>query len=254
MTETEGAVAGRKRLEWQVAEVREIVDETPRVKSLILNVPRWPGHLPGQHADVRLTAEDGYQAQRSYSIASEPEAPHVAITVERIEDGEVSSYLAADVRPGDRFELRGPIGGYFVWTVAAGGPLFLIAGGSGLAPLMAMLRHRGAAGSSIPALLLYSSRTFEDIIYREELDRLAGRGNGLEVVHTLTRQQPAGWTGGARRIDRAMLASVGMPARARPRIFICGPTRLVEGVAQALLDLGHEPGLIKTERFGPTGG
>jgi ferredoxin-NADP reductase len=253
MPETEVAISKQNRLPWRIAEVREIIEETPRVRSLVLDVADWPGHRPGQRVDVRLTADDGYQAQRSYSIASAPEAPRLMLTVERIADGEVSPYLTADVRPGDRFGLRGPIGGFFVWTTAQGGPLFLIAGGSGIVPLMAMLRHRAAAKSTIPALLLYSSRTFEDIIYREELDQLAARDNELEVVHTLTRKQPAGWTGGTRRIDREMLAEVGFGAKLRPKIFVCGPTRLVEEVAQSLLELGHERGLIKTERFGPTG-
>jgi ferredoxin-NADP reductase len=167
--------------------------------------------------------------------------------------GEVSPYLTSDIRPGDKLELRGPIGGYFVWTAAVGGPLFLVAGGSGIAPLMAMLRHRAAAKSKTPALLLYSSRTFEDIIYRRELDQMAARNDGLTVVYTLTRRHPPGWTGGARRIDRSMLESVGVPANARPKIFICGPTSLVESTAQSLLELGHERHLIKTERFGPTG-
>lgn len=228
MLKTEFDISTRKRLTWRIAEVLKIIDETPRVKSLVLDVPGWPGHRPGQHVDVRLTAEDGYQAQRSYSVASAPESAHVMLTIELIEGGEVSPYLTSDVRPGDKFELRGPIGGYFVWTVAIGGPLFVVAGGSGIAPLMAMLRHRAALKSTIPALLLYSSRTFEDIIYREELDGLAGRNDGLTVVHTLTRRQPLGWTGGARRIDRSLLASVGLSAKARPKIFICGPTSLVE--------------------------
>jgi ferredoxin-NADP reductase len=203
--------------------------------------------------DVRLTGEDGYQAQRLYSIASAPEDPLVALTVERIAGGEVSPYLVSEVRAGDRFELRGPIGGHFVWTADLGGPLFLIAGGSGVVPLMAMLRHRAAVGSHVPAVLLYSSRTFEDVIYREELERLAARGDGLTVLHTLTRARPPAWTGGARRIDRAMLAEAGFPASARPHVFICGPTGLVESAGQLLLELGHEPGRIKTERFGPSG-
>ena len=173
MLATEAAVAAPKRLEWRTAEVSEIIDETPRVRSLIVDLPDWCGHRPGQHVDIRLTGEDGYQAQRSYSIASAPESPRLAVTVERIDDGEVSPYLTSEIRPGDKFELRGPIGGYFVWTAALGGPLFLVAGGSGIAPLMAMLRHRAAVGSRVPTHLLYSSRTFEDIIYREELDRLA---------------------------------------------------------------------------------
>jgi ferredoxin-NADP reductase len=253
MPATEVNISTLERLTWRVADVVKIIDETPHVKSLVLNVPGWPGHRPGQHVDVRLTAEDGYQAQRSYSVASEPESAHLMLTVELIEGGEVSPYLTSDIRPGDRFELRGPIGGYFVWTAAIGGPLFLVAGGSGIAPLMAMLRHRAAVKSTIPALLLYSSRTFEDIIYREELDQMAARDDGLAVAYTLTRQQPSGWTGGARRIDGSMLANAGPSAKARPKIFICGPTSLVESAAQSLLELGHDRNLIKTERFGPTG-
>ena len=252
MPETDAGTATRKLI-WRVAEVGTIIDETPRVKSLVLDVPGWPGHRAGQHVDVRLTAEDGYQAQRSYSVASAPESAHVVLTVERLEEGEVSSYLAANVQPGDRLELRGPIGGYFVWTVAVGGPLFLVGGGSGIVPLMAMLRHRAAAKSTIPAVLLYSARTFDDIIYRQELDRMAARNDGLRVAYTLTRRQPPGWSGGARRIDGRMLESIGLPASARPRIFICGPTSLVEAVAQSLSALGHERSLVKTERFGPTG-
>lgn len=254
MPATEAPTAAVRRLPWRIAEVTGVIAETSRVRSLVLDVPGWPGHLPGQHVDIRLTGEDGYRAQRSYSIASVPEAGRLMLTVERIEEGEVSPYLAGDVRPGDRFELRGPIGGYFVWTPALGGPLLLIAGGSGIVPLMAMLRHRAAAAAGIPARLLYSSRTFEDIIYRGELDRLVAQGDGFEVAHTLTRRQPAGWTGGARRIDQAMLASVGFPPETRPKIFICGPTLLVETAARSALVLGHQPDLVKTERFGPTGG
>lgn len=251
---TEAGGSGSRRLVWRVAEVTDVIPETPRVKTLVLSVPGWPGHLPGQHADVRLTGEDGSQAHRSYSIASAPEETHLALTVERIEEGEVSPYLVSEVRPGDQFEVRGPIGGHFVWEAMLGGPLFLIAGGSGVVPLMAMLRHRAAAGSTVPAVLLYSSRTFDDIIYRAKLERLAAKGDGLTVVHTLTRERPAGWGGAARRIDREMLAEVGFAATARPRVFVCGPTGLVESAGQLLLDLGHESGLIKTERFGPTGG
>jgi len=252
MTATEAA-ASPGRLRWLAAEVVDVVTETPRVKSLILDVPGWPGHRAGQHLDVRLTGEDGYQAQRSYSIASAPEAAHLAIAVERVEEGEVSPYLVEAVRTGDRFELRGPIGGYFVWTSALAGPLFLIAGGSGIAPLVAMLRHRAATGSTVPARLLYSSRTFEDVIFRAELERLAAPGSGLAVTHTLTRSAPLGWRGETRRIDRDMLQRVGFPPGDRPRIFVCGPTSLVEAVAEIMLDIGHEPSLIKTERFGPTG-
>jgi ferredoxin-NADP reductase len=251
---TEAGGVAPRRLEWRSAEVIEVVPETPRVKTLVLRVPGWTGHRPGQHVDVRLTGEDGYQAQRSYSIASAPEALHLALTVERVEGGEVSPYLVAEVQPGDRFELRGPIGGHFVWTVAQGGPLFLTAGGSGIVPLMAMLRHRAAVGSTVPTVLLYSSRTFEDIIYREELFRMAARADGLTAAHTLTRARPAGWSGNARRIDRAMLVEVGIPARDRPRVFVCGSSSFVEAAGQLLLDLGYERSLIKTERFGPTGG
>jgi ferredoxin-NADP reductase len=250
MTATEVAAP---RLAWRVAEVVEIIDETPRVRTLVLDVPGWPGHRPGQHIDVRLTGEDGYSAQRSYSIASAPEAPMVAITVERIATGEVSPYLASEVRPGDRFELRGPIGGYFVWSVASGGPLMLIAGGSGIAPLMAMLRHRAAAGGRMPARLVYSSRSHEDIIYRDELARLAAAVDGLDVVHVLTRSRPADWTGESRRIDADMLARLSFPPSERPLVYICGPTSLVETAARTLVTLGHDRRLIRTERFGPTG-
>jgi ferredoxin-NADP reductase len=243
-----------RRIEWHFAEVVETLVETPGAKSLVLRVPGWPGHQPGQHVDVRLTAEDGYQAQRSYSIASPPEETDVVLTVERLEDGEVSPYLTDELRPGDRLEIRGPIGGYFTWTVANGGPLFLVAGGSGVVPLMAMLRHRAAAGSTLPARLLYSSRTYEQIIYRDELERLAATGSGLAVIHTLTRGAPPDWTGFRRRIDQSMLAEVAPSPAERPHVFVCGPTALVESVATGLVDLGHEPTRVKTERFGPTGG
>jgi ferredoxin-NADP reductase len=241
------------RLSWRLGRVAEVRPETPRVASLLLDVPGWEGHLPGQHVDVRLTAEDGYQAERSYSIASAPDGRRVEITVERIDDGEVSPYLAGELRAGDQFELRGPIGGYFVWQPGLGGPLLLVAGGSGVVPLMAMLRHRSATGSSTPARLLYSSRSLEDVIYRRELERLAAAGDGLTVTHTLTRAQPPGWDGYDRRIDAAMLKEAGWPPGERPLVYVCGPTRLVEAVADDLVALGHEPDLVRTERFGPTG-
>ena len=250
--------AGVRRLAWRQAEVIEKVAETPRATTLVLDVPGWPGHLAGQHVDVRLTADDGYQAQRSYSIASPPEELRLALTVERLERGEVSPWLVDEARPGDRFELRGPIGGYFAWSVAAGGPLLLVAGGSGVAPLMAMLRHRAASGEAgrvVPARLLLSSRSFSDIIYREELERLASAPGGPGIVHTLTREPPPpGWRGHGRRIDAPMLAAVGFPPAAAPKIFVCGPTSMVEAAAEALVGLGHEPGHVKTERFGATGG
>ena len=230
----------------------EVVPETPRVKTIRLDLPEWPAHLPGQHVDIRLTAEDGYQAQRSYSIASAPGDRHLELTVERIDDGEVSPYLIDELRPADRFELRGPIGGYFVWERSRGGPLLLIAGGSGVVPLMAMIRARDVAGSNAETRLLLSSRGWEDIIYRDELERHGG--DRLTVVYTLTRSQPPGWTGYARRVDAEMLAEIGPGPMERPRIYVCGPTPFVEAVSEALVQLGHDPQAIKTERFGATGG
>lgn len=242
------------RLAWQLGRVVQIVTETPRTKSLVLDMPNWPGHLAGQHVDVRLTAEDGYQAERSYSIASPPEDRHVVLTIERLDDGEVSPYLVDELQPGDQLELRGPIGGYFTWQVAAGGPLLLVAGGSGIVPLMAMLRHRAAHNSTVPTRLLYSSRAFDDIIYREELAQLSVASATVQMVQTLTRQQPPDWNGYRRRIDRAMLEEVAWPCSEQPFAFVCGPTALVESVASTLVELGHDPLRIKTERFGPSGG
>lgn len=241
------------RLGWQLASVVGKHAETPCVITVRLESDAWPGHLPGQHVDVRLTAEDGYQAQRSYSIASAPAAGHLDLTVEEIADGEVSPYLSEEIRPGDRLELRGPIGGYFTWTEADGGPLLLVAGGSGIAPLMSMLRYREAIGSDIPATLLYSSRSWDEIIYRDELDRLSA-DSALRVVHTLTRSHPDGWDGYTRRIDTAMLEdAAGGPDLGR-LAYVCGPTQLVENVASDLVALGYPSERIKTERFGPTGG
>jgi len=224
------------------------------VASLVLEVPEWPGHLAGQHVDVRLTADDGYQTERSYSIASAPEDPRLAITVERLDDGEVSPYLVGEVRTGDMVELRGPIGGYFVWKGGDERPVLLVAGGSGIVPLMAMIRHRAADHLQTPTRLLYSSRSQDDVIYREELDRLASAGDGLTVAHTLTRMQPPGWQGYARRIDRAMIAEVAWPKEQMPIVYVCGPTPMVESVATLLVDMGYDPASVKTERFGPTGG
>src|SRR5262245_6663097 len=234
------------RLTWRVATVTGIVDETPRVRTLALEIPGWPGHVAGQHVDIRLTAADGYRAERAYSLASAPGEPPV-ITVERLEDGEVSPYLTEDVRLGDAFEIRGPIGGYFVWRPDDGGPLFLAAGGSGIAPMRAILRERRKSMSQVRARLLYSSRSLEDVIYRAELDE-------EEVVHTLTRAQPPGWTGFARRVDADLLREVAWPAEEGPLAFVCGPTSFVESVAAGLVGLGYGPGRVKTERFGATGG
>jgi ferredoxin-NADP reductase len=243
-----------RRLAWRLADVVEVVPETPRTKSLVLEVPGWEGHKAGQHVDVRLTAPDGYQAQRSYSIASAPEDERLVLTVDRLDDGEVSPYLTEVLMAGDKLELRGPIGGYFTWEAKDGGLLLLIGGGSGVAPLMAMIRHRIAVGSEVPTRLLYSSRSYEEIIYREELENLAARDGSLEVIHTLTRSRPQGWSGYGRRIDVEMLAEVAWPPDESPRAFVCGPTPLVEAVGTALVGLGHDPARVKTERFGATGG
>jgi ferredoxin-NADP reductase len=255
------SVAASPKIVWRSTTVIDVVNETPEARTLTLDVPGWPGHRAGQHVDVRLTAEDGYQTERSYSIASPPEDPRLALTVERLDDGEVSPYLSDELRPGDKLELRGPIGGYFVWEVATGGPLLLIAGGSGIVPLMAMVRHRDIAlGTAdmarhqLPVRLLYSSRRWDDVIYRDELARIAKKDTTLEVSHTLTREQPDGWTGFKRRIDREMLEAVAWPASEHPHVYVCGPTPLVEAVATNLVGLGHQPALVKTERFGPTGG
>ena len=241
-------------LEWQLATVTAIRAETPKVKSFTFSLPRWLPHRVGQHYDIRLTAPDGYHAQRSYSIASEPERTgEIDLTIELAESGEVSAFMNEVVVVGDRIEVRGPIGGYFVWEAALGGPLLLVAGGSGVVPVMSMLRHRAAAGSTVPARLLYSSRTYADVIYRDELDRLKARGDSFEVFHTLTRAQPAGWIGFARRIDARMLSDVSQVYGATALTFICGPTPLVESAANGLLELGLNAERIKTERFGPSG-
>jgi ferredoxin-NADP reductase len=216
MTAIEMAARQVRRLTWQLAQVREIAAETYRVKSLILHVANWPGHLPGQHVDVRLTAEDGYQAQRSYSIASPPEDGLLALTVERVDNGEVSPYLVDDLRAGDQFELRGPIGGYFVWTVA--------------------------------------TRGLQDVIYREELDMMARADPDLRIVKVLTRKQPDKWIGHRRRIDRALLARAGFSPKQKPNIYVCGSTPFVEDVSTFLVELGRNPRTVKTERFGPSGG
>ena len=240
-------------LEWQLGTVTTIRPETAKTKSFFLSLPKWLGHRPGQHIDLRLTAPDGYQTERSYSIASPPEASRLELTVELIPDGEVSPYLHDVVMQGDQIEVRGPVGGYFVWDVSVGGPLLLVGGGSGVVPLMAMLRHRVAQHSTIPARLLYSARTADDVIYRDELEQLAGARSGLEVLFTYTRQAPAGWTGYRRRIDAAMMSDVIKPFGADARTYVCGPTLLVESVANLLVGMGLPAERVHTERFGPTG-
>lgn len=252
----ERVTAAPARLEWHVATVVDARQETARTRTLVLDVPNWPGHRAGQHVDVRLVAEDGYQAQRSYSIASAPEERTVALTVERLEDGEVSPYLCDVLSVGGGLEVRGPIGGYFVWESNHAGRLLLVGGGSGIVPLMAILRHHAHAEpadrASAPVRLLYSARTSDEVIYREELERLA-QGPDVKVTFTLTRQAPAGWQGYRRRIDEGMLGAVSWPSSEMPSAFVCGPTPLVESVASLLVELGHDPARVRTERFGPTG-
>jgi ferredoxin-NADP reductase len=245
-----GAVLGR--LAWRTVTVASIRPETPGAHTLVLDVPDWPGHQAGQHVDIRLTAEDGYQAERSYSIASAPEDAALELTVERIDDGEVSPYLVDIAQPGDQFELRGPIGGFFTWMASLPEPLLLLGGGSGVVPLRSMLRHRAAEGATGDARLLLSSRSLDDVLYREELEGY-GR-DGASVSFALTREQPPDWDGFARRVDAEMLEAVGPPPSAKPRVYICGPTPFVESAADLLVDLGHDPSAIRAERFGPTGG
>jgi ferredoxin-NADP reductase len=240
------------RLTWRLGTVSELVDETARARSIILDVPDWPGHRAGQHVDVRLTAEDGYQAQRSYSIASAPGDSGVVLTVELLEDGEVSPYLVEELRQRDRLEFRGPVGGYFVWEESLGGPVLLVAGGSGVVPFRAIVRHHAEVGSDVPLRLLYSARSIDDVLYRDELERLAA--SGVDVRFTLTRAWPEGWRGYRGRIDRELLAEVAWPADDRPLVYVCGPTAFVETAASVLVELGHDATRIRTERFGPTGG
>jgi ferredoxin-NADP reductase len=243
--------AVRRRLNWQLATVAELIDETQRVGTIALDLPDWSGHRADQHVDVRLTADDGYQAQCSYSIASAPEEHRLMLTVERLDDGEVSPYLVDELRVCDKLEMRGPIGGYFVWEAELGGPLQLIAGGSGVVPLRSMLRHRDAIGSTVPAKLLYSARSLPDLIYREEI--LRAEHGGVDASLTLTQERPERWHGYARRIDRDLLAEVCWPPTKQPRVYVCGPTAFVETAASTLVALGHDPGRIRTERFGPSG-
>jgi ferredoxin-NADP reductase len=240
------------RLTWQLGRVVEVVPESARTKSIMLDVPDWAGHRAGQHIDIRLTAEDGYQAERSYSIASAPDDPHLVITVERLDDGEVSPYLNDVLMPGDELELRGPIGGYFVWEASLGGPLLMVAGGSGVVPFRAMLRDWASGPNGTEARLLYSSRTLGDVIYRQELTRLGARDGG-DLELTLTREWPDDWPGHRGRVDRELLDQVAWPPDRQPLTYICGPTAFVEAIAETLVQAGHSPERIKTERFGPTG-
>jgi len=240
-----------RRLTWQIGTVVDLIEETHRVKSIVLAVPAWSGHHAGQHLDVRLTAEDGYQVQRSYSIASAPEDEHLVLTVERIEDGEVSPYLDQEVRRGDELELRGPIGGYFVWEDPPKGPVLMLAGGSGVVPFRSMLRHWSAGSRTTVPRLVYSSRTLADVIYRSELAALAS--DGVDIRLALTREWPDDWDGHRGRVDRDLLKAVASPTSEDPIAYVCGPNGFVESVSHALLELGYASGRIKTERFGPSG-
>jgi ferredoxin-NADP reductase len=247
VTEPAGAIR------WRSAALADRRPETPTAATLVFEIDGWAGHRAGQHVDVRLTADDGYQASRSYSIASPPEDPQLALTVERLDDGEVSPYLVDVMQPGDEVEVRGPVGGWFVWNGDGDRPLQLIAGGSGIVPLMSMLRHRAAIGNRTPARLLVSARSLGDLIYGRELGELEAARDGLELFVTLTRETPPDWDGFARRIDREMLAEVFWEPAERARTYVCGPTSFVETAADALVALGHDPAEVRTERFGPTG-
>jgi ferredoxin-NADP reductase len=245
-----GATEAQQTYGWRAAEVLERVMETPRASTLQLEANGFPRYRAGQHVDVRLTAEDGYQAERSYSIASAPEDERLAITIVRFDDGEVSPWLVDVARAGDGFEVRGPIGGWFVWEAALGGPLLLVGGGSGVVPLRSMLRHRAAARSTVPTRMILSARSEEDLLYKDDLES----GDGLDVFITLTRSAPTDWSGRRGRVDRDMLRELAFAPDERPAVFVCGPTAFVESVAENLIALGHEPARVKTERFGATGG
>jgi ferredoxin-NADP reductase len=247
-----------RRLSWLVATVKETKDETATARTLILDVPGWPGHVAGQHVTVKLTAEDGYSTQRDYSIANAAtagaeDASRVEITVQRLEDGEVSPYLTDVLRPGDPLELRGPIGGWFVWRPEEPAPTLLTGGGSGVVPLMAMIRTRIARGSGTPMRLIYSTRGPDTLLYHEELQRLSDQDPALRVDLVYTRRAPAGWEGKVGRLGAAQLAALAWPPADQPASFVCGPTSFVEAVANLLIDQGHDPQRIKTERFGPSG-
>ena len=246
------AVLGR--LTWQVGTVADVRGETATARTLTVDVPGWSGHTAGQHVDVRLTADDGYSTQRSYSIASGPGPGRLELTVQRLEDGEVSPYLTDVLKPGFPLELRGPIGGWFAWDPAAAGPVLLVGGGSGVVPLMSMIRARAAAGSRAPFRLVYSVRSPETALYTDELAQRGQAGDGLEVTYVYTRSAPAGARVRVGRLNPVVLAAQGWAPEAAPAVFICGPTGFVEAAASLLVKAGHDPGVIKTERFGPSGG
>jgi ferredoxin-NADP reductase len=242
------------RVTWQAAYLVSRKDETADAVTLVFGVPEWPGHLPGQHIDVRLTAADGYSTQRSYSIATPDHGGSLDLTVQVVEDGEVSPFLARDLAIGDPVELRGPIGGWFVWRPSEVGPVLLVAGGSGLVPLMAMVRARHEAGNTSPMHLVYSVRTPADGLYADELERRARLDDGLRVTTVYTRSAPAGSERPPGRLSAGELASWAFPVGSGAVTYVCGPTGFVDAVANSLVDLGHDEHSIRTERFGPSGG
>jgi len=244
------AVLGR--LTWRAATVSAVRRESATARTLTLDVPGWPGHLPGQHVDLRLTAEDGYTATRAYSLASAAEGMRIKVTVEQVPDGEVSPYLTTQAAPGDRMEIRGPVGGWFVWRPDQPGPVQLVGGGSGVVPLMAMIRGRSGSGADVPMRLLYSVRDPSAVLYGEELAAAADRGVRVDVLYT--RDAPPGWSRPPGRIDHRLLADVTVAPAERPTCYVCGPTAFVETVAELLVRVGHDPSRIRTERFGPSGG
>ena len=246
------AVLGR--LTWQVGTVADVRKETATASTIMVDVPGWSGHTAGQHVDVRLTAEDGYSTQRSYSIASAPGPGRLELTVQRLEDGEVSPYLTDVLKSGFPLELRGPIGGWFAWEPAAPGPVLLVGGGSGVVPLMSMIRARAEEGSGAPFRLVYSVRNPETALYTAELAQRSEAGDGLQVSYVYTRTAPAGARVRVGRLNPEVLAAPGWTLKAAPAVFICGPTGFVEAAASLLVKAGHDPGVIKTERFGPSGG
>jgi ferredoxin-NADP reductase len=244
-----------RRLTWQAASIAEIRVETDTVRTLVLDLPGWPGHVAGQHVDIRLTADNGYSAQRSYSVASTPDDGRLEVTIQRVPDGEVSGYLVDIAQPGDMVEVRGPVGGYFIWQQETDpAPVLLLAGGSGIVPLMSMIRARAAAGSRVPFRLIYSTRGPDDAIYADELRRRVRDDGGLAVAYAYTRNVPEGWPRPPGRLDAELLTAAGWPADLGPAAFVCGPTGFVEAMANLLVAQGNDPSRVKTERFGPTGG
>lgn len=249
-----GAALFGRPVMWRVGTVVALHDETPTARTIKLEVPDWPGHVAGQHVDVRLTAMDGYSAVRSYSIASAPKSDsHIELTVEGVPTGEVSPYLTQQLAPGDRLELRGPIGGWFVWRREQTEPVQLVAGGSGMVPLMAMIRSRDESGSPAPFRLLYSAREPGAVLYRDELEGLSDPHSCVVVTYAYTRSAPKDWPQPLGRIDAALIAKAAWPSTFGPTCYVCGPTPFVEAAAGLLSDSGNDRKKIRTERFGSAG-